>query len=211
MKHKKCKYCKELFTPVRPLQYLCIPPKDCGWKYAEKKMKERLEKEVKENIKKWRPEVKKGSYQKRFQDQINLLARKIDAKYNYLCIDCGRNYGEQVDGAHYHDIGGNSTLRYNLHNIHSADSQCNKFSSKHKEGYRKGLISRYGEDYAEYVIEKLPLQYKEIHLTGQDIIEKLKIATKLNREFDTFTFTSAKQARDILNAIINIYENPELI
>lgn len=140
------------------------------------------------------------------QKAINKLSRLIDAKFNYKCIDCDNEFGKQTDAAHFHNSQGNENIRYNLHNLHSARSHCNQFSSEHKVGYRKGIIKRYNEDYLNYIDIELPKQYKYIGLLDNEVKDKLKIVRKLIREFDTFVLTDGKQARDLFNKIIGIYK-----
>jgi len=155
-------------------------------------------------IKKFKPITHAKEYKAQLQREINKLARMIDTKFNYQCIDCGADYGGQADGAHFHSVGSNSTLRYNLHNIHKSRSFCNKYSDIHKQGYEKGLVDRYGFEYANYV-EFLPLKYKTIKLTEHDIVDKLKIVRKVIREFDTYEFSDGKEGRDMFNELIGIY------
>jgi hypothetical protein len=200
IKQRTCKICKEPYTPYNSLQPCCA-----NFKCISEVRRLQAEKKLKKEIDSWRPEAKKSENAKQLQNQINLLARKIDARFYSTCIDCNKPYGKQVDGAHYHGRGSNSTLRYNLHNIHSASSQCNQYSDKHKQGYAQGLVARYGLDYASYVIDRLPLEIKEIKLTGQDIADKLKLVRYLNRTFDTYDLTDGVVARSLFNKLINIY------
>jgi len=143
-------------------------------------------------------------YRKTLQDEINKLSRIIDAKFYTTCIDCNREFGKQVDAAHYHSRGANSSLRYNLHNLHSAASNCNQYSDTHKEGYLRGLESRYGADYKELVLS-LPQQYPEMKISNAEVVEKLKVVRMLIRTHHTFKFDTAIQYREMFNKIIGIY------
>lgn len=211
-KQKLCKVCKDKFTPstYHPFAVWCSPT--CGYEW-QKVLKSRKEKETeKDRInfddKEQLQRIKANAYPKKYksylQDEINKLSRMIDARFDHLCIDCGKPYGKQTDGAHYHGVGGNSSTRYNLHNIHSAKSDCNQYSDTHKDGYRKGIIDRYGEGYMEK-IEGLPLEYKLIKLSNAEVYEKLTIVRKIIRDFDTYKFDSAIAGREIFNKIIGIY------
>jgi len=157
-----------------------------------------LEKAIKEN--------KTPNRKLDLQKEVNLLARKIDKHFNYKCIDCDKVFGKQTDAAHLHNVQGNENIRYNLHNLHSARSHCNKYSSEHKVGYRKGIIKRYGERYLDYIEFEIPQSYNYIGLLDNEVAEKLKIVRKLNREFDTFVLIDGRQARDLFNKIIGIYK-----
>lgn len=203
-KNRKCKYCKEIFTPIQNMQYLCLPPRPCSWEYQKLLKENKEKKEWMDKKKIMKVETHSKEHKRALQNEINKLARMIDASFNFSCIDCGKPYGKQVDGAHYHGRGSNNTLRYNLHNIHSAKSDCNQYSDKHKEGYTVGLNERYGFDYFK-MISNLPAQYKEIHLSNVEVIEKLAIVRKLIRDFKTFTLHNGMTARYLFNKIIGVY------
>lgn len=202
-KPKKCKQCKVSFIPIRRLQMVCSPK--CAIAYASKKQAEKIKKEIDKKVSDMKPYAKERGHKKYFQDEINLLARKIDSKFGHdTCICCARKLDKQIHGAHRHSVGSNSTLRYNLHNIHSATSHCNQHSNTHISGYKVGLALRYGYKYA-FMVEDLPLTYKTIKLTALEIVEKLKLVRKINRTFDTYVFESAIDARENLNNLIGIY------
>jgi hypothetical protein len=159
--------------------------------------KEKKEKDITLNSKK---------YKSFLQSEVNKLAKMIDRKFfGSICIDCGKPVGKQGNAAHFHNVGSYPSLRYNLHNIHLARTYCNKYSSEHKKNYVTGLEKRYSKEYLFYVQESLPKQYKETHLTGEEIVEKLKIVRKFVRDFRYYKFTDSLQARDYFNKGIGIY------
>lgn len=205
---RKCLVCKTRFEIRSNTHWICSV--EC----ARVKGNEKVDKKKAElNKSDWTKEkavlkinTHSKEHKKSLQNEINKLARMIDAKFGYGCIDmCGKPYGKQIDGAHYHSRGGNCSLRYNLHNIHSADSQCNCYSDKHKGGYYVGLEIRYGCEYRDLVAEGLPIKYKELKLSNQEIYEKLAIVRKLIRDFKTFDFKNGRAARESFNNIIGIY------
>lgn len=203
---RRCKICSELYVMYNSLRPYCSA--SCGSKYALKLIANKEKKEASD----WRKEKKilgvevySKEYRSAFQREINKLSRLIDNEFWDSCIDCKREYGKQVDGAHFHSVGANSSTRWNLHNIHSASSQCNKFSDTHKEGYRIGLIERYGNEYME-MIDNLPLRYKLVKLSNKEVFDKLAIVRKLIKTFDTYNLISPVSARDIFNKLIGIYE-----
>ena len=198
---KTCKNCKERFQPERDMiEPLCSVECVLEWR---RKLRDK-------NWKKERAVLKitthSKEYKKALQDEINKLSRLIDSKFgNITCIDCNKNFGKQIDAAHYHSRGANSSLKYHLDNLHSARSECNQWSDSHKSGYKLGLMERYGKQYAEHVIEELPLKYPYIKLSSQEVFDKLSIVRKLIRDFDTFVFSDSLSARKKLNEIIGIY------
>jgi len=56
------------------------------------------------------------------------------------------------------------------------------------------------------MVQNLPAQYPKIKLLDFEVVDKLKIVRKLIRDFDTFQFEDARQARNQFNQIINIYQ-----
>lgn len=143
---------------------------------------------------------------KYLQNEINKLARMIDAKFGYVtCICCDRSLSGQIAGCHFHSVGSNASLRYNLTQIHSGGVYCINYSNTHLTGYKEGLATRYGIEYQDYVVNQLPLIYKEIHLSAHDIVDKLAIVRKLIRSLDKMQFKDAIEARDLLNTEIGIY------
>lgn len=206
----RCKCCKEKFEPKYFLQKFCMTKDECIAAFTEwhkdHKQKETDKKRNKEK-KELKIKVYSKEYKKYLENEINKLARKIDAYFGYLCIDCGKDYGKQVDAAHYKNKGSNDTLRFNLHNLHSAKSDCNQYSSEHKTGYKKGLIERYGEAYEEYVDVKMGIEYSYLGLTEVQIYEALGRARKCIRNFDKeiIRFKNGKEARDYFNKEIEIY------
>lgn len=197
---RKCKACKKVFIKTMPLQFVCGP--ECAIVYSKKLKqkawkKEKKEKDIVLNSKKYK------SY---LQSEINKLAKMIDRKFfGNICIDCGKKVGKQGDAAHFHNVGSNPSLRFNLHNIHLARTYCNKYDSEHKKNYVTGLEKRYGKEYLFYVQETLPKQYTFTHLNEQEIVEKLKIARKLVRDFKDYNLTDSLQARDYFNKGLEIY------
>ncbi len=148
---------------------------------------------------------------KYLQIEINRLAKMIDRRFGFeSCIDCGRGFTQDMDrdAGHCHSVGSNESIRYNLHNIHGQKSSCNSngLGGGKTEEYKIGLEQRYGSTYREYVEFEIVRKYKYIGMTKADYPEKLKIVRKLIRDFETFQFEDAIQARHQMNQIIGIYK-----
>tara|TARA_R110002126_G_scaffold267008_2_gene410429 strand:+ start:330 stop:950 length:621 start_codon:yes stop_codon:yes gene_type:complete len=188
------KFCKDLDCQVAKGLYLVD-------KQRTQKLKE-INKDVRQRKKALYPKKHKAL----LQDQINLLARKIDSKFYTTCIDCERSIVKGSHGAHRNNVGGNENIRFNLHNIHASTDYCNMYNTEHKPDYDKGLKSRYSEEYYNYVRYELNTLYPIIKLSTQEIDEKLTIVRKLNREFNKTVLTDSISARNIFNKIIGIYK-----
>lgn len=172
---------------------------------AKKQVAKENDKELNDKINSWKPAAHEKKYKGLLQTEINKLSRMIDTKFGYnTCIDCGKPFGSQSDGAHYSSVGSNHSIRYNLHNIHSAKSDCNKYSDKHHQGYTIGLKERYGESYLT-LVEELPIRYKYIKVSAVEVYEKLKLVRSLVKNFDTFKAENAIEMREMFNNVIGIY------
>lgn len=205
---KKCVWCKASFVVVRPLQKVCSL--ECAKLNAEDKKNH----EKKVHDKEWRIrklkmtiEAKPETYKSKLQKSVNLLARMIDAKFELKCIDCGKNFGNQCDGGHFASVGSDPSLRYNLHNIHSQKSDCNQngLGGGKRLEYRRGLESRYGIEYADYVEFELPNKYKLIKLSNQEVYDCHKIALKVIRQFKHLKFDTPIDGRNLVNSLLGIY------
>lgn len=210
MKNKKCKICKKEFTPPanRPTQIVCSWL--CGQKYAQKfraKQEKEQKKESDKRLEKMKIEAHSQKHKKTLQAEINKLSRMIDEYCgNVTCIDCGKDLeqNKQIDGSHFHNVQGNENLRYNLHNIHSSRSECNQFHGGKKDGYKKGIIDRYGYEYLER-IEGLKTEFKTLKLQNKEIYEAIPVVRKLQRDLPTFTTKDAIFLRNWCNKIIGFY------
>lgn len=211
----RCKKCSIKFVAKIFNQKFCLLNEECqdaAIKFVLDNNRKLAEKKEKKDWADKKAEMKVDThakeYKKEFQNSINKLARMIDIAFGYeTCIDCNKGYGKQTDAAHYHSRGSNNSLRYNLHNLHSANSQCNMWSDVHHVNYAIGLEKRYGKDYKEYVDEELPKLYPEIHITNKEIVEKLKVVRGLIKNFESMKFEDSLDARTKLNLIIGIYKN----
>lgn len=186
-KPKSCKNCKNKFTPeYNPLQFLCSPK--CALEYnkkaAERKEKDEWKAKKKELVEKLKT---MGDYEADLQTEINAICRLIDEGLN--CISCGNNGKPQA--GHYHSRGANTTLRFNLNNLHLQCYRCNVELSANITGYNLGLIDWYGKAYQEYVEYELPKEYPLLKWSKNDLIlwtaharAMKKEITKLDRPFN---------------------------
>ena len=194
LKEKKCKIGGELFVPVRPFQPTCF-------KHAPEWLR-------KQQAKKWRKEGKEikeklkthGEWENDLQPLINHIARLIDN--NQPCISCGGTGKPQ--GGHYHSIGANNPLRFNLHNVSIQDYYCNVKKGSNKTGYNLGLIKIYGKEYQEYVEYDIVRMYPKIKLSIPELKEIIKIARVIIKELKKLDNTYPPEKRIELKRKYNI-------
>ena len=199
----RCKLCKDKFTPKYFLQKHCMEKDECIKAEIELK-KATIWKEKRAEMK---VNTHSKEYKKEFQNEINKLSRNIDVKFGFnACIDCGKLFeNHQIDACHLISKGSNSTLSYNLHNLHSGHNHCNFYNPTHESNYKKGLVLRYGIEYLQ-MIENMPLKYTSIHLSNQEIHDKLTLVRKINRTFNTYQLSDGVSSRGMFNILIGIYK-----
>ena len=152
---KKCKACRELFQPARPMQSACgvgcavrlsgVAREKAGAKAAAADKREtRAKLENLRSISHLKADCRKI---------IQKIARIRDR--NDGCISChmGPNYDGQWHGSHYRAHGGCSSLQMHLWNVHKACAQCNLFKGGNKEGFILGLLAKpgYGRERLEWL------------------------------------------------------------
>lgn len=148
------------------------------------KAKVKTEKEIKKEQRKAKDESRKKSYYEgKLQDEINTIVRLIDADKG--CISCEHGWNgkptRQFHAGHRKSVGSNATLRYHLFNNFKQCSICNNFKSANEREYDKGIVKYYGQEMLDY-INSLPALYPAIHLTKEDLKEKLVIARQIKSD-----------------------------
>lgn len=151
LKPKRCKSCKEKFTPARPLQSCCGI--SCAIAHAnrlkakestQQRKLERAERKIKLNAIKTIPELIKEA-----QTAFNAFIRERDK--SLLCICCDKPYGTNdlggdFDCGHYRSRGAAGHLRFNEDNAFGQRKYCNTYLSGNVQGMRQGMIKRIGID-----------------------------------------------------------------
>lgn len=136
MKEKKCRYCKEKFTPFNSLQPFCFK-NECITKHNKttlEKKKAKAKKEFREND--------KSTLLKLAQTVVNKYIRLRDL--NKPCISCGHLGDRQIHAGHYRPMGNNQQLRFYTLNIFAQCSICNNYKSGNLAEYRLNLIKKIG-------------------------------------------------------------------
>ena len=171
-KPKKCRVCKEFFTPVRTFEICC--GYECSIDHAKAKMTAKRKKEV-SRVKREFKNSDKSHLMKIAQKTFNQYIRARDK--DLPCVSCGHVGTRQRHASHFRPVGRNGKLRFNEKNCHASCSICNQHLSGNLVPYREAMIRMYGE--AE--VEKLeadndPYKYSIDEL--KEITEKYKQKTK---------------------------------
>lgn len=198
-KKRKCKFCleyKEAEKGVKvPAGFFCSIGHAISFahdKQAKQKQRQiakdkqsqiKKEKAVKTDLRARKEKLKSATdWNKEAQTAINKYVRIRDL--NKPCVSCGCSlsvsYGGTTDCGHYRSRGSASHLRFNLFNMASQCSRCNRYLSGNIVEYRKELINRIG-------------------------IERVELLENDNkpRKFDTEYF---KRVKSIFNKRARLYE-----
>lgn len=134
---KKCKNCREWFTPEREMQSTCNIT--CAIAYANKD--EVKQKEINKKKRAFK-QSDKSKLRETAQFWFNKFIRLRDK--DEPCISCGHTQGRQFHAGHYKPAGANPQLRFNELNVHKQCSICNNYKSGNLAEYRKNLIKKIG-------------------------------------------------------------------
>lgn len=161
---RSCKICKTKFIAIYDNVWWCCP--DHGYEYSQlllAKKKLDAERKRKQEAQQERRELKirkvalktKSQWDKEAQSAFNRYIRTRDDGKD--CISCGSplngkgNYltGSAIDASHYRSRGAASHLKFNVFNVHSACTRCNRQLSGNAVEYRIRLIERIGLERVE--------------------------------------------------------------
>lgn len=165
---RTCKVCKEKFTATFDNVWWCCPEHGAIYALdlrAKQKVKEAAkriseQKEAEKAGRKRRQEKReslksKSQWDKEAQSAFNRYIRIRDEGKE--CVSCGNpllgkcNYltGSAIDASHYRSRGAASHLKFNVFNVHSACTRCNRQLSGNAVEYRIRLIDRIGLERVE--------------------------------------------------------------
>lgn len=199
---KRCKVCKEKFTPFNSFQVVC-PTVSCALEFTKMKdelktQRERLQKaEAKENraeINKMRLAIKtKSEWKSEAKKEIHKWIRTVRDK-NLPCISCGNphpmmtSWG-QWDAGHYRSVGSCIELEFEPLNIARQCKRCNAGNrlSGNPVGFRNGLKERHAKGVGRFksgdeLVEWLDGPHKMTNYGVEDFKEIIAKYKKLNKE-----------------------------
>lgn len=166
MKQKKCRYCKQPFAPVLPMQVVC------GIECAKAIAKSKREKVEKANDRQKREQLKtRSQWMKEAQIAFNAFIRERD--HNEPCISCGRYHTGQYHAGHYRTVGSHPELRFDERNCHKQCAPCNNHKSGNIVEYRINLVRKLGAESVEWL--------EGPHEAKHYAVEELVAITKLYR------------------------------
>ena len=144
IKPKKCKICREVFTPFRPLHICCSL--GCAIEYAQKNRQAKERKELRDAKEKAKT---RAQWMKEAQAVFNSYIRKRDE--GLPCISCGSVNRSAWDAGHFRTTAAAPELRFNEKNVHRQCVQCNQHQHGNLLEYRIGLVKRIGSESVEWL------------------------------------------------------------
>lgn len=150
---KKCKICKEPFTPQYSTTEVVCRNSDCRYQYAMKSV-ESKRKEAKKEWNREKKQIKEGlkSITGHINDVRRIFQIWIRQRDNDLpCISCGCVTAKQWDAGHYLKAELYTGLIFNEDNCHKQCSQCNDFHGGKLIEYRIGLVKKIGIERVEWL------------------------------------------------------------
>ena len=165
---RKCARCREWFHPAREGQVVCSF--ECASAIGKKQTAKAREVAKARAVKRQRESEKEGRQRRRakresFKTKAQWDKEAQSAFNRYIrirdegkpCVSCGNpligksNYltGSAIDASHYRSRGAASHLKFNVFNVHSACTRCNRQLSGNAVEYRIHLIERIGLDRVE--------------------------------------------------------------
>jgi len=146
LKPKKCKVCKELFVPVKPLQSVC------GFGCA-------IEKSLADRLKKEKKQLREDKVRFKDKDRRTWL-RIAQAAFNKWirgrdrelpCISCNRFHEGQIHAGHYLPTSTRPSLRFHPDNVWAQCQPCNTHLHGNIVPYRQELLRRIGAERLEFL------------------------------------------------------------
>jgi len=200
--------CKIKFKRARSLQEVCSYPCALELDKIRRAKKEAKEKKVINKERKAEKDKLKTlqEYKKDLENIVNEIVRTID--HGQTCISCGNI--KKAFAGHYHSVGANGTLRFNLDNIHIQCFSCNGKKGGNIIKYSHGLQITYGKKYREYVEYELVNKYPVLKLSIEDIKEAIPKARLFLKDLKAYEEIHTPEERNTLrvrgNQRIGIYK-----
>ena len=165
---RKCAHCREWFHPAREGQVVCSF--ECASAIGKKQAAKAREAAKQKTLQHQRDAEKEGRQRRRakresFKTKAQWDKEAQSAFNRYIrirdegkpCVSCGSlligksNYltGSAIDASHYRSRGAASHLKFNVFNVHSACTRCNRQLSGNAVEYRIRLIDRIGLERVE--------------------------------------------------------------
>ena len=168
MKAKKCKVCKNEFTPI-----YTTAQSTCSLSCA-------IEHTAQKKSKAWNERKKILKDELTTVQDLMKVAQQVFNKYirlrdeGNLCISCGKTINGVRHASHYLSAGGHSAVRFHLDNVWVSCFKCNVMLSGNGIEYRMRLINNIGVERVEWLENNGSIPKKWTREELKEIIELYK-------------------------------------
>jgi gamma-glutamylcyclotransferase (GGCT)/AIG2-like uncharacterized protein YtfP len=175
-RNKKCRICRQEFTPKYSTMQATCENIECMIAYSSKQKEKKTKAEFKaikernKSVSQWRKEL---------QQVFNQYIRLRDQGKG--CISCGKQLQGKYDAGHYFSVGSYPNLRFNESNVHGQCVGCNQHKHGNLLEYAIGIEKRIGKSKLEELKSmrndrlSLPLdKIKELIYHYKDKVKELK-------------------------------------
>jgi len=133
------------------------------------------------------------------------MVRRID--YGNTCMMCDKEI-KKVNACHYHGVGSNDSLRFNLFNIWAGCYSCNGNKGGNIIGYDMMLIQKAGKDNWEYIKFQLVKDYPLLKLSREEVRDLIPKVHKLAIGVEAVRRSTMERwlLREKLNKQIGLYK-----
>ena len=153
MKPKRCKSCREPFTPSRPLQSACGV--QCAIALTNVSRAKKQKADAAETRKEWKAikeSVKpRAKWLKEAEQAVNKYVRLRDAHLGCVSCDKPSTWQGQWHASHLRSVASASAIRFNLWNINKSCSVCNAHLSGNLVEYLPRARLKIGDEKVEWL------------------------------------------------------------
>ena len=122
---------------------------------------------------------------------------------------CANPNMKRINACHYHSVGSNGTLRFNLLNNWHGCHKCNSELGGNINGYDIQIVNTYGKQFWEFLKFDLVRKYQYIKLDKEELRELAKqaqgIIKRLEKLDKVYTIAERTELREKINEELNIY------
>ena len=169
IKQKKCRSCKDLFTPFKSTTIVCSLScaidltnlnSSKSWKKEKKKRKDALK--------------TNSDYVRELQVVFNKYIRLRDQAKG--CISCNKPLNTKFDAGHFYSTGSYPELRFHEDNVHGQCVHCNQHKHGNLLEYNIKIVDRIGNESLLILnnLRNIPKKYTIEELKGLKVLYNLK-------------------------------------
>jgi hypothetical protein len=154
---KKCRICKDLFTPFNSTAYACSP--ECALTAVKAANAKKHAKEVREGQKRDKQALRtrkaalmtRNDHLKLAQKEFNRFIRLRDLANGEPCISCQRHHKGQYHAGHFLTTAAHPECRFLESQVNLQCSACNTHLSGNISNYRVNLLKKVGQTELDFI------------------------------------------------------------